>query len=283
MKNVLLILLVPALMASCAKDDAGPLDFNVLKNLPADSGGVQKAHVLNSTEAPYGFYAYTPSAYTSDGPEYPLLIFLHGMGEIGNSASDAKKLELVLRNGPPMLIKKNKWQPRYPMIVVSPQCHHGWWESAKVHELITYLAEHYQVNKKRIYITGLSMGGYGTFGYVGDYGDESYAAACVPICGGGDPKEAKNFGNTPTWIFHGDADGTVNVNQSINMATNINNLNPAQKAKLTIYPGVSHNSWSMTYDGTGMGKESKNYDAFSQSIYDWMFEHEKQLPETAKE
>lgn len=281
MRLFISILVISTMIVSCNMNDNDPIDFNVLNNLPLDTGGVQLAKIHESTNSPYGHYIYTPSSYSEDGPEYPLMVFLHGSGEKGNSATEPTKLDLVLRNGPPMLIKKNKWNPKYPMIVVSPQCHDGGWNSQKVHDFITYLVNTYKVNKKRIYITGLSMGGYGTFGYIGDFGDESYAAACVPICGGGNANRAESFFNIPTWAFHGDADGTVSVNNSIKMVDAINTLNPLLNAKLTIYPGVGHNSWSKTYDETGMGTESSEYDAFSQSIYDWMFDYQKEYVEEA--
>ena len=279
MKRFFLIIAFPTLIAACSLDENGPIDYNVLKNLPIDTGGVQLAYMHESTSSPFGFYTYTPSSYIEDGPEFPLLIFLHGSGEKGNSAVDPTKLDLVLRNGPPMLIKRDEWNPEYPMIVASPQCHEGSWDSQKVHEFIEYLIDTYQVNTKRIFITGLSMGGYGTFSYIGDFGDESYAAACVPICGGGSTGKAESFLNIPTWAFHGDADGTVSVNNSINMIEAINALNPLLKANLTIYPGVGHNSWSITYDDTGMGTERSDYDPFSQSIYNWMFEYQKEHSE----
>lgn len=279
MKRFFLYITLPALIASCSLDENGPIDYNVLENLPLDTGGVQLAHLHESTSSPYGFHAYTPSSYAADGPKFPLLIFLHGSGEKGNSAVTPAKLDLVLRNGLPKLIKREEWNPEYPMIVASPQCHEGWWDSQKVHEFIEYIIDAYQVNTKRIYVTGLSMGGYGTFSYIGDFGDESYAAACVPICGGGSTGKAEHFLNIPTWAFHGDADGTVSVNNSIHMIEAINALNPLLEAKLTIYPGVGHNSWSKTYDGTGMGTERSDYDAFSQSIYDWMFEYQKEYSE----
>lgn len=275
MMRLFIFLLFSTLIVACSKNENEPIDYNILKNLPVDSGGVQKAYIHESTNSPYGFYFYTPSSYTENGPDFPLLVFLHGSGEKGNSSENPATLDLVLRNGPPMLINKDTWNPTYPMMVASPQCHDGWWDSQKIHDFIEYVADNYQVNKKRIYVTGLSMGGYGTFAYIGDFGDESYAAACVPICGGGHTSKAESFLNIPTWAFHGDADGTVSVNNSIKMIDAINVLNPLLKAKLSIYPGIGHNSWSMTYDGTGMGTERNDYDPFSQEIYDWMFDFQK--------
>lgn len=281
MKRLFAILISLGFLASCNDSSIDPLDFNVLSNLPLDTGGTHSAKIHESTNAPFGHYIYTPSSYSADGPEFPLLIFLHGSGEKGNSKDNPEKLDLVLRNGPPKLIKKELWNPSYPMIVASPQCHEGGWNSNLIHEFIEYLVDNYKVNKKRIYITGLSMGGYGTFGYIGDFGKESYAAACIPICGGGNKGKAENFATIPTWAFHGDADKTVAPSRSIDMINAINIFSPSPKAKLTIYPGVSHNSWAMTYDGSGMGTESKEYDPFSQSIYNWMFQYEKENPEEA--
>ena len=279
MKKYLFILIVPALFAACDKQGVDPRDFNILSNLPIDTGGVQKAFVHESTSSPYGFYAYTPSSYQEDGAEFPLLVFLHGSGEKGNSAVDPNKLELVLRTGIPWIINKDKWEPTYPMIVASPQCHDGNWNAEKIHEFIGHLIAKYRINTKRIYMTGLSMGASGTFSYVGNYANESYVAACVPICGIGSTGKAESFIDIPTWAFHGDADGAVSVNYSINMIDAINAFNPPLKAKMTVYPGVGHNSWSKTYDGTGMGTESNDYDAFDQSIYDWMFEFQKDVIE----
>jgi predicted peptidase len=276
MKRISYLLVLGVIFASCNEDRIDPTDYNVLSNLPADTGGKQIAVVHESSASPYGHFIYTPGAYEDDGPKYPLLVFLHGAGEKGNSKDDPTKLDLVLKNGPPRMIKRGEWSPAYPMIVASPQCHDNQWNSQKIHEFIKYLATNYQINKKRIYITGLSMGGYGTFTYVGDFGDNSYVAACVPICGGGNKSKAGNFHNVPTWAFHGDADGIVPPNRSIEMIDAINVFKPSPRAKLTMYPGVGHDSWSKTYNGTGMGAERNDYDAFNQSIYDWMFQYQKE-------
>ncbi len=279
MKRYFSIIIPVLILAACSENKINPLDFNILSNLPIDTGGVHIAKIHASTSSPYGYYIYTPSSYKNDGPEFPLLVFLHGSGERGNSKDDPSKLELVLRNGPPKMIERKTWNPTYPMIVASPQCHEAGWNSELIHEFIEFLITKYKVNIKRIYITGLSMGGYGTFGYVGAFGDLSYAAACVPICGGGNTGLAENFYTVPTWAFHGDADKTVLPSRSIDMINAINEFNPSPNAKLTIYPGVGHNSWSITYDGTGMGTESNEYDTFNQSIFDWMFQFEKEYAE----
>src|SRR5690606_2785573 len=128
----------------------------------------------------------------------------------------------------------------------------------------------YRVNQKRIYLTGISMGGYGAFRYAA-FGKTALTAAVVPICGGGNPAEARKIGELPIWAFHGAADHIVLADNSIKMIAAINKTKPVVKARLTIYPGVKHDSWTITYDGSGMGRESRAYDAFDKSIYEWMF------------
>lgn len=269
----LFVLGIIFLFASC-KENSENIVLNDLQALPSDTGGEQKAINLNE-ENIYGHYRYLPGGYKAEGPGYPLIVFLHGSGEKGNSQLHPEDLLKVLRNGPPQLISNKQWHPQYPAIVVSPQCHENWWNPKKIHEFITYLVEKLNVNPNRIYLTGLSMGGFGTFSYVEAYGDLSYAAAVVPICGGGNPEQSGAFVHTPLWAFHGDADKTVLPQGSIDMVNAINEMAPQVKAKLTIYPEVGHDCWTMTYDGTGMGKESKVFDPFNEDIYTWMFQYKK--------
>jgi predicted peptidase len=266
---IISLLTVTFCIFSCKKDDMS--NYYNLENLPEDKGGVHLANPLGTNDAFYGYYAYTPS---EKGPKYPLLLFLHGAGEKGNSSNDNSILDLVLRNGPPMLINKSEWNPKYPMIVISPQCHEYGWNGAKIHEFIKFIIKNYDINTKRIYVTGLSMGGYGTFSYLTTTADSCFAAAAVPICGAGNTIKVEGMKHIPVWAFHGDDDKTVLPSGSINMVNAINEANPPINAKLTMYPGVGHNSWARTYDGTGMGTESTDYDAFDMSIYNWMFQYE---------
>jgi predicted peptidase len=267
---ILLILFsILLIITSCKKEDM--TNYNNLSNLPQDKGGKLIGNPLGSNEAPYGYYIYTPS---ETDPDYPLLVFLHGAGEKGNSSTNPETLKIVLRNGPPKLIENKTWKPTYPMIVVSPQCQDGGWSAAKIHQLIKFLIQNYHINTKRIYVTGLSMGGYGTFSYLTTTADSCFAAAAVPICGGGNATQVEGMKHIPLWAFHGDADNTVSMSNSINMINTINLKNPPVKAKLTIYPGIGHDSWTRTYDCTGMGTERSDYDAFNMQIYDWMFQYE---------
>ena len=113
-------------------------DFSDLKFLPVDTGGKHSAHILSETDAPYGFYIYLPAGYEQIPVNYPLLVFLHGIGEIGNSSEDVRKLDLVLIHGPPHLIHNGRWTTPYPMLVVSPQCHDEDWQPEKIDEFIRF-------------------------------------------------------------------------------------------------------------------------------------------------
>lgn len=190
--------------------------------------------------------------------KYPLVLLLHGGGERG--ADNEKQLT----HGANLFVDPEN-RKKYPAIVIVPQCpiDQYWatstidrtttpfkidfdytktpnWNLIAANELVKKLTKEEAVDPTRIYITGLSMGGMGTFESVYRYPD-LYAAA-LPICGGGDLKVYdKRVKKVPFWIFHGDADVVVDVNLSRNMTEKIKSLKA--KVKYTEYPGVNHNSW----------------------------------------
>ena len=285
-KLLLMLMMVLMTLTACGGSGGGsdnnetetsvPLAGDDLANLPVDNGGDHLAFLLGETAADYGFYLYVPDGYSETGPDYPLLVFLHGSGEKGDSETGGiSVLNRVLIHGPPKLIENATWDPPAPMLVASPQCQDSGWNSEKIHAFIEYLAANYRINTQRIYLTGLSMGGGGTFAYCTDKGTEALVAAAVPICGWGNPSRAADMKHIPVWAFHGDADTTVSVSSSINMIDAINAQDPPVRAKLTIYPGVGHDSWTRTYDSSGMGTESLDYDPFDTTIYSWMLNYKR--------
>jgi len=253
---------------------SGHQDFTIIKNtgfsdlesLPADTGGEHSSYILGVTEAPYGFFIYIPAGYEQTAATYPLLVFLHGDGEQGDSSKDAGVLDLVLIHGPPYLIHEGRWGPTYPMLVVSPQCHDKYWQTDKVDDFIRYIVKNYRVNQNRIYMTGLSGGGDGIYRYLAETGNKSLVAAAVVICGEGNAAEAKKA-RVPVWIFHGAFDDVVPLQTAIDMKEGFINV---PEVKLTVFPDVDHGGWHSTYDLSGMGTESKDYDPFDISIYDWL-------------
>jgi len=238
-------------------------------------GGYNQPHNLGTTGSLYGYYLFTPESYQRSNEKYPLLIFLHGYGERGNSQINPSDLDKVLLHGPTKMIKNGTWLPTHEMIVAAPQCHGDWWERNSLKQFIEFLMKTYRVDESRIYLTGLSMGGYATFDLLGTFGIDSHIAAAVPICGSGVLSDfgTQNLATIPLWVFHGSADNVVSPDYSKAIVPAINALNPKVKAKLTIYPGVGHDSWSKTYDSSGMGKEDPAYDSFNQNIYDWLYQY----------
>ena len=307
MKNILRVLIVMVLIASCSSDD-GPgnvtipqnnipdsplmneneeeeeteneniseilIDDSDLANLPEDIGGTNTAYPLSSTSAGFGHYVYTPSGYKEDGPDYPLLIFLHGWSpNLGN-----EPLDNVLQSGPSSLIENGKWKPKYPFIVVSPQLKWNYWPPNIVHGFIKHLIENYQINTSRIYVTGLSLGGGGCWYYVGEI-EDNFAAAIIPISASGSPNLIDNLRKVPIWAFHGGLDNTVKAYQdygSVPLVQAINATNPEVKAKVTVYPNVGHNAWSRTYDGSGRNYSNQQYDQYDVDLYEWLLQYKKE-------
>jgi len=222
------------------------------------------ARPKGTTSAKQGYYEYLPPNYNAWG-EFPLLVFLHGLGENGNGSSS--QLDRVLKHGPPMLIKKSKWSGSRPFVVLAPQEMSGSCPSADtVNAFIEFALENYNIDPDRVFLTGLSCGAYGVWNYLGKYKNIDVAAA-VPIAGNGSGAYASagcDLGKVPLWAFHGDADSTVNVTGTTKPVSSLQGCKPRPDVGATIYPGVGHDSWTRTYDG-----------AAGHDIYAWMLDHTK--------
>ncbi len=220
------ILLVAIVAAACAES----------RILAEEKPGVQATAQLNTqVKVQIGYLLYLPKDYEKQ-TSWPLMLFLHGAGERGDD------LELVKKHGPPKLIAAGK---EFPFIVVSPQCPRGkWWEPIELVALLDEIGEKYKVDPDRIYVTGLSMGGFGSWRLAAFAPDR--LAAIAPICGGGETYWTKEFAHLPVWAFHGAKDAAVPLERSQAMvdALKKNGGDP----KLTIYPEAGHDSWTETYD-----------------------------------
>lgn len=182
------------------------------------------------------YWLYLPKAKDMGETEKPpLLLFLHGAGERGDN------LEAVKKHGPPKLVEA---QPDFPFILVSPQCpRNERWQPAQLLQLVEHVAKTHGADENRLYVTGLSMGGYGTWALAAAYPDKFAAAA--PICGGGDTATAEKLKDLPLWVFHGEKDTAVPVQRSKDMVAAIEKA--GGKPKLTLYPEAAHDSWTETY------------------------------------
>jgi predicted peptidase len=201
-----------------------------------------KGTVVRSFELPYALYL--PPGYESGGDKrWPLLFFLHGAGERGDN------LDLVSIYGPLMQVKEGR---ELPFIVVAPQCPENWtWDRSleELDQLFLEIVRNYSVDLERIYVTGLSMGGYGTWHWA--VHQPRAFAALVPICGGGMwlmgfPQRVAALKDVPIWTFHGDADEVVPLGNTAELVEELRKL--GAPVKFTIYPGVGHDSWTPAYN-----------------------------------
>lgn len=206
-----------------------------------------------TSQSVIGFLQYLPKDYASNSNKYPVVIFLHGLGERGANSTNPATLEssisLVAKLGPP---KHVKYGAQFPFILISPQLknNYGGWPSWYILEVIDYVKNTLRIDEKRIHITGLSLGGGGTWTAIQEF--PKLFASAAPVCGSNN-STAKACGiaaeNLPVWAFHGDADTTVPLGRSANMVNAINSCSPvpSPRAILTIYPGVRHNAWDRAY------------------------------------
>ncbi|MEM7014756.1 MAG: prolyl oligopeptidase family serine peptidase [Verrucomicrobiota bacterium] len=185
------------------------------------------------------FWLYLPKRYFEAEENLPLIIYLHGSSRRGED------VEQVKANGlPPTLDSKEDFE----FVVASPQAlaKYPWqrcWRPDDLILLLDHLLEKHRIDPKRVYLTGLSMGGYGTWACIGEHADRF--AAAVPICGGGDPSWANAMGDLPIWAFHGEEDYVVPIERSQEMVNAIQKA--GGNAKLTSYPNVGHDSYTQTY------------------------------------
>ena len=178
-----------------------------------------------------------PTGYKEDTTKnWPLLIFLHGSGERGTNP------EVIRRHGPAGQIAKGM---ELPFIVISPQCPpNERWRGSELSVFMDKMIPKYRVDRDRIYCTGLSLGGFGTWALATERPD--LFAAIAPICGGGDPSDAGRIKDIPAKIFHGATDTVVLPEESQKMVDAIKEL--GGKPIFTLYENVGHNSWGRAYN-----------------------------------
>jgi predicted peptidase len=185
------------------------------------------------------YVVFVPHDY--DGKkEYPVILFLHGSGETKGGSKQPVEV------GIGTAIKKQ--EKTFGFITVIPQSEKRTWKAdsddgRRALAMLDATIKEYKVDPKRQYLTGLSMGGYGTWSIAAAYPDRW--AAIVPVCGGGNPKDAAKIKDIPAWVFHGDADKAVPVQRSRDMVEALKAAGGTPK--YTEYPGVGHNSWDKAY------------------------------------
>jgi predicted peptidase len=226
----------------------------------ADTGFIDKTYrATDGTE--FKYVLFVPHSYKKGEPT-PTILFLHGAGETkpkeGSKPKTAPKMPVEVGIGPAI----RKREKAFPFLTIIPQAPvRGWQaggESAKMAlGILGAVEKEYSVDPKRTYLTGLSMGGMGTFSLAAAMPEKW--AAIVPICGRGDPRTAEKIKDIPMWAFHGDADTAVKVAGSRDMVEAVKKA--GGDPKYTEYPGVGHNSWDRAYA--------------TDELYEWLLKQSK--------
>ncbi len=206
------------------------------------------------------YLLFRPRQYRASGTKrWPLILFLHGAGERGTD------LWRVAVHGPPKVVEE---QPDFPFLVVSPQCPNGrFWSNEILLPLVEEVLENHRVDRRRVYLTGLSMGGYGAWKLAMAYPEKF--AAVAPVCGGGDvlpvmladTQKQRSLRTLAVWAFHGADDPVVPLEESERMIAALQRI--GNDAKLTVYPECGHDSWTQTYNNP--------------ALYDWFLEHRRPM------
>lgn len=256
MRFLLLCSALLVLAPVAAEDAVKPEALFEARELKYDDGNVLRYRLL------------VPENYDAS-KKYPLVLFLHGAGERGND----NRRQLIHGMGD---LVRPVMRKQHPAIVVAPQCPQGkrwvevpWDADSHSHperasepmtlilKLLEELPEEFSIDQDRIYVTGLSMGGFGTWDLLTR--KPELAAAAIPICGGGDPEHVARYKDVPIWVFHGGSDEVVDVKRSREM---VEALKAAGGRPIyTEYPSVGHNSWAPTYG--------------NRAVWDWLFAQRK--------
>lgn len=196
----------------------------------------------------YNFWVYTPLEYYYTLKDTPVIIFLHGQSLCG------RDLNRVRRYGPLHAIVKGR---QVDALVVVPQNPGGAWSPRKVNDVLEWVKKNYECDSTRVYVIGMSLGGYGTLDFAGTYPDK--VAAAIAMCGGTTLKDVQGLGKLPLWIIHGTADRAVPIAQSKAV---VNALESAGNDKRLRY------DW---WKGAGHGAPARVF--YMRKAYDWLFAH----------
>lgn len=211
--------------------------------------------VIRHGSSTFDYLLRFPKGYTDFRCSHPLIIFLHGAGETGKDVG-------ILKRHDPYHYAKTVSSEKFPFIVVSPMSPTRRWQPDQVafflEELLSDSFFANRIDTERIYLTGFSMGAFGTFDTASAY--PTKFAAIVPLAGGGDIESAGNLLSVPTWAFHGDADDVVDVKHSQEMIAEMTRLQHPD-ARLTVLHGAGHGIPCMVYS--------------KEELYEWLLKHRR--------
>jgi predicted peptidase len=201
-------------------------------------------------QADYPFWLHLPSdSILKSKP--PILIFLHGRSLSGNNLDIVKKYGVIHE------IEKGR---KLPAIVVAPQVPAGKsWEPEKVLSVLKFVQRTFYTDSNRIYVVGMSLGGYGTLQFAGAYPE--IVTAAVALCGGGNPNDGCDLATIPLWIQHGNRDSAVPISESNKIVNAIKNCNGGELLKYTVVNGANHGDLEKVFR--------------TDEMYNWLFQYTK--------
>jgi predicted peptidase len=206
----------------------------------------------------YPFWLYLPED-TVLKSKPPVLIFLHGRSLSGTD------LELVKRYGVITEISRGR---KIPAIVFAPQVRPGSaWDPDKIIKVLNWVQQNYDTDTNRVYVVGMSLGGYGTLHFAGKYPERVTAA--VALCGGGNPSDGCRLAGIPLWIQHGKLDQAVPISESEKMVQAIKNCNGGKYLEYKVYENWGHSQLANVMQ--------------TDAMYDWLFKQRKAAPSLTAE
>lgn len=231
------------------------LPFYLLAILPSSASAQYDLLSAKKNVIPngYNFWVYTPQDYYYWQESTPLIIFLHGASLCG------RDLNRVLRYGP---IDAAKIGREIPALIVAPQNPGGSWNPHKLNDILEWMKQHYLFDENRVYVLGMSLGGYGTLDFAGTYPEK--IAAAIALCGGSTLKDYRGLGELPLWIAHGTADRAVSVKESQKVVDGMKRLGITSRLRYDWLGGASHGALARFF--------------YTGKTYEWLFQHSLKDP-----
>ena len=273
LSRLLLLSLFNVLLLAACRKDAKPsqADYDAIVETQPP---ISKPVILKISDAIGGYYSGLPFYYDKTSKRYPLLIFLHGGGQVGNGQID---LPLLLNDGVAELVQDKKFPPNFTVngrnfsfITLTPQFSR-YPSDADVKGFIDFAKKTFRIDTTRIYLSGLSMGGTVSANMGGEYTSE--LAAIAPIAGVSTGTAMKTIcsniasGRLPVWVFHNNGDPSISVSDPINFVSTINTFHPAIAPKLTVFNSNLHDAWTDAIN--------PKYKENGMNMYEWMLHYNR--------